>query len=155
MSSKTKYRVFILAVVALAVVWGLRARDTGYYVVSPTPTATQRASQSGATATPAIQTISYDDAVQQYMNSRIQFDQYCQGKPSSMVLKSGGKIMLDNRSGDARTIKVDGKAYSLAGYGYQIITLSKPSSALPYSIKIDCGTAVNVAQVLLQAQISQ
>ncbi|MDP2647879.1 MAG: hypothetical protein Q8P35_01395 [Candidatus Yanofskybacteria bacterium] len=155
MSSQTKYWVFIVAVVALAVVWGLQARDTGYYVLSPTPTATQRASQGGATATPIAQTISYDAAVQQYANSRIQFDQYCQGNPSNMSLKSGNKIMLDNRSGDARTIKVDGTAYSLAGYGYQIITLSKPSSALPYTIKIDCGTAVNVAQVLLQAQISQ
>ncbi|HYU64759.1 MAG TPA: hypothetical protein VEK36_00615 [Candidatus Paceibacterota bacterium] len=152
MSSQTKYWILIIVVVGLAVLWGLQAKNYGYNTnLTPTPTPTRRTGQ--ATKTPVGQTISYTDAVKLYVNSRIQFDAYCQGVPSSLSLKSGSKVMLDNRSGDARTIKVDGRSYYLAGYGFQIITLS--SNTLPYTVKIDCGSAINVAQVLLQARIGQ
>jgi len=56
--------------------------------------------------------------------------------------------MFDNRSGDARYIKVGDQVYQLAGYGYKILTLTSP--VLPKTLLLDCGSAVNVGQILLQ-----
>ena len=61
--------------------------------------------------------------------------------------------MLDNRSGDARTITLAGTKYQLSGYGYALVTLS--SQSLPKEMLLSCGSAVNVGKILLQAQILQ
>lgn len=65
-----------------------------------------------------------------------------------MTIKSGTSIMLDNRSGDARTIKVGDQTFQFSGYGYRILTLSSP--VLPKTLMLSCGSAVNVGQILLQ-----
>lgn len=93
---------------------------------------------------------SYADAVKKYEGKRIQFDMYCQAIPTSLVFKNGVTVMLDNRSGDARTVKIGGVSYSLAGYGWKLVTLSVASSKLPATLAIDCGSARNVSKVLLQ-----
>ncbi|MBX4211785.1 MAG: hypothetical protein KW806_03300 [Candidatus Yanofskybacteria bacterium] len=155
--SSQKVWWLVAGALGLAVIWTMMSRaDYAGTYGSPTPTAKAATAtpRAGATKTPTSQsTVSYTQALQTYGSNRIQFDQYCQGQPSSMSLKTGSKIMLDNRSGDARTIVVDGKKYNLAGYGFQVITLS--SKTLPYTVKVDCGTSKNVAQVFLQATIGQ
>ncbi len=90
----------------------------------------------------------YSTAVAKYQGKRIQFDMYCQAIPTSLVFKSPATIMLDNRSGDARIIMIGTHTYYLAGYGWQIVTLS--SSTLPATLWINCGSAVNVSKVVLE-----
>ena len=104
-----------------------------------------------ATAKPTVTANpTYGQLITQYAGRRIQFDQYCQANPRDLSLKSGTAIMLDNRSGDARTVKVGSTAHYLAGYGYKIVTVSAPASQLPKSISLSCGAAVNVGTILLQ-----
>jgi hypothetical protein len=91
---------------------------------------------------------SYGDAVKQYADRRIQFDMYCQAKPVNGTYKNGSYLMLDNRSGDARIITVNGIQYKLAGYGWTIITLS--AKVLPATWAVDCGAARNVSKILIQ-----
>ena len=95
----------------------------------------------------------YTDLVKEYGDRRIQFDKNCQAVPSFVTFKNGTSVMLDNRSGDARVVTLGGVKYSLAGYGYQIVYLSSPT--IPKQLMFDCGAAVNVGTVLLQALISQ
>lgn len=97
---------------------------------------------------PQIKSEAYSDLVKQYEGYRVQFDAGCQAIPSNMTFKNGTKILLDNRSGDARYVSVGGTSYYLEGYGYKIVTLS--SSDLPRTLLISCGAAVNVGQILLQ-----
>ena len=98
-------------------------------------------------ATP-VQPTTYGDAVQKYGDKRIQFDMYCQANPVNSTYKNGTAIMLDNRSGDARTIAVNGVHYVLGGYGWKILTLS--SKVLPATWAVDCGSARNVSKILIQ-----
>jgi len=111
---------------------------------SPTPTSSATTSPS---ATSAAATKSYQNALVTYANVRFQFDQYCQAIPKSMSVKSGRTIMLDNRSGDARVIKVGPNSYSLAGYGWRLVTVS--SKTLPATLYLNCGAAVNVGTLIL------
>ena len=148
------YAVGVIVVLAL-VVW-LAGKPTP----APMPTTSPSASVS-TTATPVKTLVppstptgampkSYGDAVTAYANARIQFDMYCQATPKTSVFKNGATIMLDNRSGDARTVKVNGVSYYMAGYGWRLVTLSLPVSKLPASLDIDCGSAQNVGTILLQ-----
>lgn len=115
--------------------------------VSPTPTSTPKASATPKTTTTGAGTLSYAQALVQYAGKRIQFDQYCQANPSQMSVSNKTKIMLDNRSGDARNISVGGVNYSLAGYGFKIITAS--STTLPKTLNINCGAGVNVGRIIV------
>jgi len=123
--------VIVVAIVAV-VVWRLSMNS---YQPVTTP--------GGTTSSQA-----YTAAVKAYAGARIQFDMYCQAIPTSLVFKNPATVMLDNRSGDARIIKVGGTSYSLAGYGWKVITVS--SSTLPAQIPIDCGSARNVSYISLQ-----
>ena len=110
------------------------------------PTATSR--PTGTTPKPAATTLSYQDALNKYAGTRIQFDKLCQANPSQMTIKKGTAIMLDNRSGDARNISVGSVKYVLAGYGFRIVTPTSPT--LPATLLIDCGSAQNVGKVIIQ-----
>lgn len=154
-----KKQWLLLIVVVLVVVlgyWlmgknGKWAGDLGY---SPTPTpAAPAKTPSGGKASPTAPVKSYTELVKEYEGKRIQFNQYCQAIPNSVTYKNGTSIMLDNRSGDARDIKVGNSVYSLAGYGYRIVTLS--GTLLPKEVLLSCGSAVNVGKILLQAQLNQ
>lgn len=92
--------------------------------------------------------LSYSQAVDKYVNHRIQFDVYCQGIPKAAVFKNNTNVMFDNRSGDARWFSLDGHAYHLDGYGFIVLTLY--SAKVPHAIAVDCGSARNVTQITLE-----
>lgn len=97
---------------------------------------------------PAQQNKTYDQILKEYDGRQIQFDERCQAIPNNLTYKNGTQVMFDNRSGDARWISVGGAEYYLSGYGYKILTLS--SKTLPKTLYLNCGSAVNVGQILLQ-----
>ena len=141
--------LLLVAVVALVITLGRgseRQEEALNLTASPSPTPTVKIASKAKGTAPA--TLTYTQAVEQYAGKRIQFNQYCQGVPNYVTYQNGTNIMLDNRSGDARTIKVGATAYSLAGYGFRIVTLS--SATLPATLLLSCGSAVNVGQILLQ-----
>jgi len=71
-------------------------------------------------SSPAVRAkLSYGDAIKAYP-SRFQFSQ-CQGTPSSIVIKKGSPVMLDNRDAVAHTIKADTQTFKLAGYDYAVL----------------------------------
>jgi hypothetical protein len=109
--------------------------------VSPKPTSTTGIGAGACTA-------AYTALVNQYGSNRIQFDMYCQAVPSTATFKTGTYVMFDNRSGDARVINIGGIKYNFPGYGYRIIKLG--STKLPATVKLDCGTAVNVGTITVQ-----
>lgn len=97
------------------------------------------------------QSLSYEEAVEQYDGRRIQFVN-CLATPSSMTLKNVTRIMLDNRSADPHEIRVDGVPHRLWGYEFKVVTLS--NNTLPHTVSFDCESAgtilYNAAEVLLQ-----
>lgn len=111
----------------------------------PTPKA---AIKPSATPAGVAMPKSYADALATYANRRIQFDQYCQAQPSRVSIARGQSVMLDNRSGDARTFTVGGVYFTLPGYGWKIFTPSVKS--VPATLYVDCGSARNVGTILVQ-----
>ncbi len=91
--------------------------------------------------------LSYQDAVNKYANTRIQFDDACHATPTNMTYKSGTSIMLDNRAGVSRKIRV-GSVYTVPAYDFKIVKVS--STVLPATWLVDCGTSQNVATILIQ-----
>ena len=153
-----KYFLWIaVGIIVLIIIVGVARRsDDRSYTTPGSPSASPTATApSGAATTsrpPAGSTggvsLSYQDALKRYAGVRIQFDARCQAIPNQLVIKKGTSIMLDNRSGDPRTVSVGTVRYSLAGYGFRIVT---PTSAtLPATLLIDCGSAQNVGQILIQ-----
>jgi len=151
-----KYLWMVVVILIISGIWALQKNKIPYVGQennSPTPSV-----QPSSTAVPAAykkpvvsataSSASYDQAIKDYLGRRIQFDQYCQAIPQTLSYNNNTAVMLDNRSGEARTIKIDGKEYYLAGYGWRIVTLS--SMTLPHYVKLDCGTASNVGTILLQ-----
>ena len=99
--------------------------------------------------TPVAQNLqNYSELVNQYAGRRVEFDEGCQMRPADVTFKNGTVVMFDNRSGDARTITIDGIKYIFPGYGYRLMTLSNPT--LPHTANLSCGSAVNVGSVLIQ-----
>lgn len=153
-----KNRAFLLVVVVLLVAlgyWlmGKEGRFAGDMSPSSSPSSSPapKAQAGGAKDSPAAPSKSYTELVSEYDGRRIQFDQNCQAIPNGVTFKEGTSIMLDNRSGDPRTIKVGDKSFDLQGYGYWITTLSSPT--LPQELFVSCGSAVNVGKILLQAKL--
>ena len=146
------YGVAVLAVIILIAALRGGAPNLGLEG-TPTPSASVSASP---TPTPAVRVttspipsgLTYEQAIAQYEGRRFQFDQYCQANPRTMSVKNGTSVMLDNRSGDARTFAVGGVFYSIAGYGWRIVTPT--SKTLPATLYLDCGSARNVGTLLLQ-----
>lgn len=122
---------------------------------SPTvsPKTVPKSGRVKVTPLPPISSKTYSDYVKEYEGRRIQFDQNCQVNPNQPTYKNGTKVMLDNRSAEVKKVAVGGIGYSLEAYGYQIITLY--SKNVPQELTINCGAAVNVGKILLQAVISQ
>lgn len=155
--SKTWIIVLVIVVIA-AGVWFVKGGSLPTSLsISPSASPSASASKTPSssvrrTATPAPTQLSYTQLVQQYGSNRIQFDSNCRAYPSSLVLKNGAKIMLDNRSNQARTIKLNSASYNLAPYGYQTVTLT--NSILPEKISLSCNSSVNVGTIQLQANIS-
>ncbi len=159
---KTKQWALLVVVVLIVVAgyWLMNkdrswAPETAYPTPTPSsgPAAKAPVKKPGTTAVPAGSAKSYTELVKEYGGNRIQFDQYCQAVPTDTTFKSGSSVMLDNRSGDARYVKVGDESHYLSGYGYKLITIS--SSSLPKEIWLSCGSAVNVGKILLQGMLYQ
>lgn len=152
MNKKMIWIVALILALVLAVLMLMNGRDQ--YVVQPTtsPTRTPIPAKTTTKKPPvsgtAEQTQAYSVVVQQYADRRIQFGINCQAIPAQTTFKNGTAVLFDNRSGDARTIKIGDVSYSFPGYGYKILTLS--SSTLPKTLTFHCGSAVNVGLILLQ-----
>lgn len=160
---KNKYLWIAVATVAIAALYMAAGGDIGGQIseqlgdrlnstttASPsiTPT-TVRAGTKATTPKPK----SYSQLVQEYADRRIQFDERCQATPENITYKNGTTVMLDNRSSQSRVVTIGGVKYSLAGYGYKLVTLNNPQ--LPKELLISCGAGVNVGRILLQANILQ
>ena len=147
MSKNYIWLVVIAAVVVALLVFKSGGIKTENPLATPTPTPTKIIQKApGATKIPGA--VNYSELVNVYAGRRIQFGQYCEALPNKLSLKNGAKIMLDNRSGDRRTISVRNQSFSIMGYGYQLVSLT--SKTLPTTLNINCGSAVNVGQILLQ-----
>ena len=116
--------------------------------VSPSAGTTAKPSVRQHTVPPAA--LSYSEAMTKYAGFRMQFDERCQATPAQLVVKNGKSIMLDNRSGDGRNFRVGGNTYYIKGYGWMILPMSAPASALPAVVTIGCGSANNVATIQIQ-----
>lgn len=96
-------------------------------------------------------TLSYQQALTRYADRRIQFFtayDVCQATPNNVTYKDNTGIMLDNRSAEARTIKII-DTYTVKAWGFKIVTLPDTYRASK-TILVDCDRNQNVAQILVQ-----
>ena len=145
--------VSIVAVIVIIVVALLVGKGSDQPITSSSPSALAGVSVSPSTsvrptASSGAVSLSYANALTKYANTRYQFDAQCQVIPNQRVVKTGTAIMLDNRSGDARTISVGAAKYSMAGYGFRIVTVT--AKTFPTTLLIDCGSAQNVGKVIIE-----
>ncbi len=153
--------IIVIAIAAGAVWWfngGTGKLSTPGTSASPSVSASATPKVSGQAKTSAspspmpTSTLSYTQLVQLYANKRFQFDSSCNSQPSSMVLKNGSNILLDNRANETRVIVLNGASYTLPAYGYRVVTVS--NSVLPQKIGVTCNGKVNSGMIDLQANIS-
>ena len=110
------------------------------------------------TATPASNP-AFSQLEVQYKNlgQLIQFSDSCHSDPAKIVVKSGAKLMLDNRSSVAKMITLDNESYDLPAYSYRFV-IAKTTHTLPYNLGIDCkssgGNSENETTINIQALIS-
>ncbi len=104
----------------------------------PTPKATP----------PPAPRLTYDQALATYgsggNNYRFQISANCQATPAALTLKKGQKFMLDNRDGDAHTIKIGSQTFRLNKYAFAVVTARQNGDL---SIKCD---NVDRAKILVQ-----
>jgi hypothetical protein len=161
MSKKVWIWVIVVLVVVL-VIWKLPSwlgkSWEGLGLTSPSPSPTPSSGYVPGKKTASTTGLTYDQTLAAYADRRIQFNEKCQGIPGQMVLKTGTKIMLDNRSKYAQTINLDGAKVILPAYSWQIVTITTKNN-LPYNYGIDCksegGSTENGAMINLQALIGQ
>jgi hypothetical protein len=103
-------------------------------------------SASNGSASPQV-TLSYQQALVKYKDARIQLDKTCQASPDKMTFKVGSEIMLDNRAGVSRIIKI-GTPYTIKPWGFKIVKLT--GTKLPTTYMIDCDGQQNVSTVTVQ-----
>ena len=92
--------------------------------------------------------LTYQQVVEMYKDHRVAFNPPCGANPTSMTVKTGTRVMFDNRSEETRKITIDGRAYTIGPNGFIILTMT--ASALPHTVKIDCDSQYNVANILIQ-----
>jgi hypothetical protein len=115
--------------------------------VDANQTVTEDTSNGSVNANNPSSSISYQNALVQYKDARLQLDSTCQASPDRSTFKNGTNIMIDNRSDKPRTVKV-GSTFPIKAYGFKIVRLS--SSTLPATWYVDCDTSQNVATILIQ-----
>lgn len=89
----------------------------------------------------------YNEAVAFFKDQRIQLGVDCQANPNMPAFKAGSSIMVDNRSGNTRTVKV-GTMYNIKPWDYVVVKLDVPS--IPDTWYVDCDQSQNVATILIQ-----
>ncbi len=163
---KLIWSIIVIGAVILIVIFARKSVDIGINIKgatqtpaeTPMPTAsispevTPMASTpitggTGSTKTPASTVnLTYDQALALYRSKGLlQFDARCQSNQSSLVVKTGSKIMFDNRSGDPRKFNIGGVNYNIGGYGFLILTMKGPGT-----VAVDCGSAQNVAKIIIE-----
>lgn len=120
---------------------------------TPAPTSTNATTSTQAAVLPrrkskSVPQISYGDAVVNYANNRIQFDQNCQAHPSHMAVANPVTLMLDNRSNVEQKITIGKAVYNVAGYNYVIATIN--AKTLPVNLFVNCNQQTNVAEIILE-----
>lgn len=85
------------------------------------------------------------DAVIKYEGRMIGFGENCQATPSTLSIKAGTSIMLDNQSGTPRTIKVGSKTFAIGAYKYRTTVLDT-AGALP----VNCDMTENVSAIIVE-----
>lgn len=115
-------------------------------IITPMTTASPKSSPKN-TPTPSPE-LTYTEAINKYQNFRFQFDTLCHSSPSRLIIKNNTEIMFDNRDEKAKKISVDGKQYDLDGFDFKIIKVGT-TKTLPYTAPVNCGSGVNVAQIVI------
>jgi len=150
-----KNKIWIWVLVALVVVIVL------FFVFSNEQTVDQVTTGNPSTTAPesvqdissqdtgvAAAAISYANALVKYADRRIQLDATCQAHPNTVTYKDNTGIMIDNRSPQARTVKV-GTTFTIKPWGFKILVL--PDVYLvSKTLLVDCDGSQNVATVLVQ-----
>ncbi|MEK7579600.1 MAG: hypothetical protein AAB469_00140 [Patescibacteria group bacterium] len=167
MKNKTLW-VIIAVVVALVVWWVIQSgkipdykTESGQPTYSPGQTPVSGGSGTGKkqgqpTALPGGTPVeqnpqAYSQLVIQYEGRRIEFDESCQMRPADISFKNGTVVMFDNRSPQAKTIKIGNQSYNLPAYGYRFLTMA--AGNVPVSLKVGCDNVPEVGKILLQANI--
>lgn len=85
---------------------------------------------------------SYTDALAIYRTSGYYFQFVkCSGNPGSLIVKKGKKYMLDNRDAVSHRFVVGGRAYTIGGYGYLILTADRVGT---HNVTCDGGGSATV-----------
>ena len=152
---------FVVLVVILIIAIGMHmhkvnvANQAGNYanpsdVITPTEDVSAGSADLPATTGVAPVTISYQNALNEYSKSRFQFDDSCKATPNAATFAVGTKIMLDNRSAQARVFHLGSMGdFSVKGYGFKIVQLSLTNLSTN-AIAVDCGAQQNVATITVQ-----
>ena len=126
---------------------------------SPTPVVVKKKTTATKSVTAPATDAQYGQLASQYGQAGrlIQFDSTCHVTPGQLTIKTGSKVMLDNRSAVAKTVKLDSTSYSLPAYNYRVVTVST-NQPLPHDLMIDCqssnGGTENGVIIKLQGLIS-
>ena len=155
---------FVILVIVLIIAIGVHAHkakeammmqstDTsmnGTNAITPTEDLSAGSADLPVTAGVAPVSISYQDALTKYANSRFQFDTKCQATPNAATFATGTNIMLDNRSPDTRTIHLGSLgSFTVKGYGFKIVNLSL-TGLTANAIAVDCDANQSVAIITVQ-----
>ena len=149
----------ILAILAIAI--GLKCQTskqikTANLNASAQPETPAAATTAATTTPPAaakkapVKTpaLPYEEAIKKSAGWRIQFDAACQPSITSMTLKTGSAIMLDNRSSAKQIITIGDKKYTVNSFNFLIVSVT--ASPLPQTLNIACNARYNVARINVQ-----
>ena len=138
--------VLVLVLVGFGL-WSLKNSTPSSDSVKTDQTTTGNTTNGGGNIVNPTATISYQNALVQYKDARIQLEGNCQASPDNSTFKNGANIMIDNRSDKTRTVKV-GSTFTIKPWGFKIVNLYSPS--LPATWYVDCDASQNVATILIQ-----
>lgn len=153
-----KITVSILAVVVLAIIFASAPKQPvieqdmplvdlsqGEVVETVVLPKTKKPSVSNVQAPSKI---SYQEALVLYKDSRLQLssDNSCSPTPKRMSVLNGSKMMIDNRSSQARNVTV-GSNYQIPAYDFIVVTIK--TNNVPSEIMVDCGAQQNVATIVV------
>lgn len=152
MKNTQKGASFFLAIVVVAlVVWGFWSLKNSKTLKEGGVTLnTQGLSLTNQAANYAPTPIStYEQALMQFANARLQLDESCTATPSKMTFKNNGLLMIDNRSSVSRLIHLGTAEFIINPFDYKIVQVA--NNALPAVEYVGCGQNLNVATILIQS----
>jgi hypothetical protein len=156
-------RIAGAVVFGVLIVWGItalaRKKEPGvlpevpeitFVETSPVVTAPKTLPRTTASTDVVVAPVlTYDEALAQYADKRIQFDRVCQATPNVSTYKTATRIMLDNRAPESRTISIGTlRAVTIPAWGFT--TLELTAKKLPETLDVDCNESENVATIIVQ-----